>query len=116
MMSIQTGNAAVDGADHRGWLVGNFIEEKFGLRHTDDVEVKWGVMKAGETRSEWVTGETRTTVGILISGAFVMEFRDQTLSFDTPGDYVMWGPGTDHKWRAPEDCTWLTIRWPSIEQ
>ena len=113
MQPIQTGNAEIDSADTRGWFVGSFIGEQFGLRHTNDVEIKWGVLKAGDERQEWVTGETRTAVGILISGTFEMEFRDQTLRFDTPGDYVMWGKGTDHKWRAPADCVWLTIRWPS---
>jgi hypothetical protein len=112
---IQTGNASVDSTDMRGWLVGSFIEEKLGLRHSTDVEIKWGVQPAGTAREEWVTGETRTTIGILINGTFEMEFRDRKLHFDKPGDYVMWGPGVDHRWRAPTGCIWLTIRWPSIE-
>lgn len=111
--AIQTGNAELDSINTRGWFIGSFIEEKFGLRHTDDIELKWGVQKAGDARTEWVTGETRTTVGILISGTFAMEFRDQSLTFNKPGDYVMWGPGTDHRWNAPADAIWLTIRWPS---
>lgn len=74
---IQTGNAAIDSQDTRGWLIGNFIDEKFGLRHTDDVELKWGVQAAGSAREEWVTGENRTAIGILISGTFEMEFRDR---------------------------------------
>lgn len=111
---IQTGNALIDSKDTRGWIVGSFIEEKFGLRQTSDVEIKWGVHPAGSSRDEWVTGETRTSIGILISGSFEIEFRDQTVSFDKPGDYVMWGPGTDHKWRASSDCVWLTVRWPSM--
>ena len=113
MNTIQTGNAEIDSSNNRGWLVGSFIEEKFGLRHSDDVEIKWGVQKAGSAREEWVTGETRTSIGILISGKFTMEFHDQELTFEKPGDYVMWGPGTEHRWNAPEDCVWLTIRWPS---
>lgn len=114
--SIQTGNARLDSNDTRGWLIGSFIKEEFGLRHTKDVELKWGVQKAGTAREEWVTGETRTTIGILISGSFEMEFRNRTVRFDQPGDYVMWGPGVDHKWHALTDSIWLTIRWPSIER
>lgn len=110
---IQIGNVELDSSATRGWLVGNFVEEKFGLRHSDDVELKWGVLKAGEARAEWVTDEARTSIGILISGKFTMEFRDRSVTFDRPGDYVMWGLGTDHKWSAPEDAVWLTIRWPS---
>jgi len=113
-LPIRTGNAAIDGADTRGWLIGHFVDEKFGLRHSEDVEIKWGTHPAGDTREEWVTGETRTAIGILISGSFELEFRDQKVLCDKPGDYVMWGPGTDHKWHAPTDCVWLTIRWPSV--
>ena len=112
---IQTGNMQLDTTDTRGWLVGNFIDKQLGLRHSDDVEIKWGVHLAGTAREEWVTGETRTSIGILISGSFELEFIDRRVTFAKPGDYVMWGPGTDHKWRAPTDCVWLTIRWPSIE-
>lgn len=114
MSDIQTGNAKLDSLSTRGWLIGSFIEKQLGLRHSEDVEIKWGSHKAGNAREEWVTGETRTAIGILISGKFVMEFPDRQITFDKPGDYVMWGPGTDHKWHAPEDCVWLTIRWPSI--
>jgi hypothetical protein len=113
MSNIQIGNAKLDSSNTRGWLIGSFIEERFGLRHTDDVELKWGVLKAGDTRDEWVTGETRTTIGILISGKFTMEFRNQSATFDKPGDYVMWEPGTDYRWNSPEDAVLLTIRWPS---
>jgi len=116
MTNIQSGNAEIDAANHRGWLIGGFLEEKFGLRYSEDVELKWGVHEAGFRREEWVTGETRTAIGILISGTFVMEFRDQTLTFEKPGDYVMWGPGVDHRSHAPSDCVWLTVRWPSIAQ
>ena len=111
--NIQTGNAKLDSSETRGWLIGNFIEEKLGLRHSDDIELKWGILKAGDARTEWVTGEARTSIGILISGRFTMEFRGRSVTFNTPGDYVMWGYGTDHKWNAPEDAVWLTIRWPS---
>jgi len=111
--NIQIGNAKLDSLETRGWFVGSFIEEKFGLRHSDDVELKWGVLKEGDARTEWVTGETRTTIGILITGKFTMEFRDESMTFEKPGDYVMWGPDTDHKWHAPENAIWLTIRWPS---
>ncbi|MDN5274954.1 MAG: signal peptidase [Candidatus Saccharibacteria bacterium] len=113
--NIQIGNAELDSSGTRGWLIGSFIEEKFGLRHTADIELKWGVLKTGDARNEWATGETRTTIGILISGKFTMEFRDQSVTFDKPGDYVMWGPGTSHRWKSREDAVWLTIRWPPEE-
>ena len=112
---ITSGNAQSDSTESRGWFIGSFLEETLGLRHSKDVEMKWGVHAAGESREEWVTGETRTAVAILISGKFELEFRDQTVTLSKPGDYVMWGVGTDHKWRAvDENTTLLTIRWPSV--
>jgi len=111
---IQTGNAALDSLGTRGWFVGYFIDQSLGLRHSDDVELKWGVHEAGEAREEWVTGEARTAIAIIISGKFEMEFRDQTVVLSQPGDYVMWGSGTDHKWRVVENAVVLTIRWPSL--
>jgi hypothetical protein len=65
-LPTQAGNIELDAADTRGWLIGHFIDEKHGLRHSDDVELKWAVHKADEAREEWVTGETRTAIGILI--------------------------------------------------
>lgn len=112
-ISIETGNAVVDSTETRGWFVGHFIDQALGLRHSDDVELKWGVHKAGEAREEWVTGETRTAIAILVSGESEMEFRDQTIKLSQAGDYVMWGEGTDHKWRIIQDSVVLTIRWPS---
>ena len=116
MQPIQSGNAAEDSTETRGWFVGHFIEQSLGLRHSDDVELKWGVHKAGEARTEWVTGESRTTIALLISGKFEAEFRDQTVTLSKPGDYAMWGTGVDHKWQVIEDAVVLTIRWPSTNK
>ncbi|MEU8245272.1 hypothetical protein [Nonomuraea sp. NPDC048916] len=30
------------------------------------------------------------------------------------GDYVAWGRGVDHSWRAEEEPAALTVRWPSV--
>ena len=50
--AVQTGNAAIDSADTRSWLIGHFINEELGLRHTKDVELKWATHTAGEAREE----------------------------------------------------------------
>ena len=45
------GNAAQDGDQYRGWLLGHFIDPAaHGIRHTTDLEVKWGIHPAGQTR------------------------------------------------------------------
>jgi hypothetical protein len=109
MSEIYKGNAGTDGSGTRGWIVGSFIPE--GVRHSEDVEIKWGIHKAGEGRDSWATGEQRTTICLLISGNFAMQFRDREVALETVGDYVMWGEGTDHKWQALEDSVVMTIRW-----
>lgn len=115
LSAIQTGNIGVDSAPARGWLVGHFIDEAAGgLRHSDNVEIKWGTHRAGEGRDEWVAGEARTTICILVSGVIELEFGDRTIRLAQAGDYVMWGNGTTHRWRAIADTVAITVRWPSI--
>jgi hypothetical protein len=115
MSEIQVGNAIADAAE-RGWFVGHFIDKKFGIRHTKDVEIKWAEYPEDEERPEWVTGETRTAICILIAGSVDLIFRNRNVTLSKPGDFVMWGPGVDHKWRAQKGTTTITVRWPSIEQ
>lgn len=52
-LAVLASNAAVDGASHRGWFVGHFLENIGGLRSTSAVEVKWGVYSAGAERTSW---------------------------------------------------------------
>lgn len=110
---VYVGRAAVDGAAEQGWLLGHFMPP--GIRHTGAVEVKWGVHPAGDRRAAWAVAETRTALLVLIRGAFDVELRDRTVELRETGDYVVWGPGRDHSWRAWQDDTVvLTVRWPSV--
>jgi len=114
-VKIATGNAFDDGDEHRGWLVGNFIEPG-GVLHSDDVEIKWGRHRAGEERAEWTTRESRTSFMVLISGHFVQRLPDREVELSRPGDYVSWGPGVLHAWRALTDSVLVTVRWPSVAE
>jgi hypothetical protein len=109
-----TGNAAVDGAGRRGWLVGHFISVPGEIRSTKDVEIKWGIHRAGEERSAWSTDEYRTTAVILIRGRFRLDLGDDGFLLECEGDYAVWGPGVDHLWRAVDESVAITIRWPSL--
>lgn len=112
--TVYVGRAGEDAARNQGWLLGHFVPAD-ELLHTDDVEVKWGVHPAGDRRAAWATDERRTALLVLIRGAFNIELRDRTVVLREPGDYVVWGPGEDHSWRALEaDTTVLTVRWPSL--
>ena len=106
------GNAALDAEDRRGWFVGHFMPEG-DLRRSGDVEIKWGVHPAGESRESWQGDEARTTVLLLIEGRFRIRLSTGEHVLCQPGDYAMWGVGVGHSWSAEDDSVVVTIRWPS---
>jgi hypothetical protein len=107
------GNANEDGQGTHGWLLGQFIDPSRGVRHSTDVEVKWGIHLSGDRRAEWTADDQRTTLVILIEGNFVVHLTEGSAPLSRQGDYVMWGPGIDHSWAALSDSIVLTVRWPS---
>ena len=107
------GNAADEGSENRGWILGHFMDPATGVRSTKDVEVKWGTHPAGDKRPEWTSDDQRTTLVMLISGEFRVEVTGGGKIMTRQGDYVMWGPGIDHSWEALADSVVLTVRWPS---
>ncbi|MFC0866332.1 signal peptidase I [Sphaerimonospora cavernae] len=111
--TVYVGKAGIDAAGDRGWLLGHF-KSADGPRHSEDVEIKWGVHPRGDERAEWVTGEKRTALLVLISGRFRVELPGRSVLLAEQGDYVVWGPGVDHSWYAEEESVVLTVRWPSI--
>ena len=78
-----------------------------------DVEVKWGTHPAGEKRAEWTADDQRTTLVVLIQGAFRVDLTEGSTVMAHQGDYVLWGPGIDHSWEALTDAIVITVRWPS---
>ncbi|WP_405733271.1 signal peptidase I [Streptomyces sp. NBC_01537] len=111
--SVYVGNAGKDAALDRGWILGHF-KDLDDPRHSEEVEVKWGVHPRADERLEWVRGEERTTLLVLISGRFRVEFPERSVLLERQGDYVVWGRGVDHSWFAEEESVLLTVRWPSI--
>jgi hypothetical protein len=111
--SVYTGNAGKDAALDRGWLLGHF-KDTDDPRHSEAVEIKWGVHPPGDERKQWVRGEERTALLVLISGRFRVELPGHSVLLEEQGDYVVWGRGVDHSWRAEEESVVLTVRWPSV--
>lgn len=111
--SVYVGNAGKDAALDRGWLLGHFKPDG-DTRHSDEVEIKWGVHPHGDTRAQWVRGEERTALQVLISGRFRVDFPGRSVVLERQGDYVVWGRGVDHSWVAEEESVVLTVRWPSV--
>ena len=108
-----SGNAEEDGRETRGWLLGHFIDPAAGVRHSKDVEVKWGIHPAGEKRAGWAADDQRTTLVLLVSGVHRVEFTEGSVTLERQGDYVVWGPGAGHAWEAVTDSVVVTVRWPS---
>ena len=67
--SWYAGNATRDGEEHRGWIVGHFMDVG-DVRQSGGVEIKWGVHASGEERTDWQGDESRTTVLLLVKGRF----------------------------------------------
>jgi len=128
-IEVTSGNAFVDGRAFKQWFVGDiakwwkgdsFDESKFGLRNTQDVEIKWGVHKKGEKREKgWSSCSDWTAISILVSesGDFIVEFRTKydhsqpKARLIKQGDYVIWREDVEHCWRAEQDSVILTVRW-----
>ena len=109
---VYVGNASLDAAANRGWLLGHFMPGD-DLRHSTDVEIKWGVHPPGDRRARWVTGETRTAMIVLVSGRFRIELPGRSVLLAQPGDYLVFH-GIDHSWCAEEESVILGVRWPSV--
>jgi hypothetical protein len=110
---LYVGHAGRDAALDKGWLLGHF-KDTDDPRHSEALEIKWGVHPPGERRAQWVRGEERTALLVLISGRFRMEFPGRDVLLTRQGDYVVWGKGVDHSWEAEEASVVLTVRWPSV--
>ena len=110
---ILTGNAAIDGAAYRGWLVGHFAGQPGAPTRSEAVEVKWGSHPAGERRSTAAVNATATTLSILVHGRFRLRFPDRVVVLEREGDYALWPPGVAHDWLAEEESIVVTVRWPS---
>ena len=108
------GNASDEADQHRGWLLGHFIEpDGAPVRATERLEIKWGIHPIGQQRRGWTSGEDRSTLVILVSGRFRIDLTVGDVTLKRQGDYVTWGPGIDHTWQAEDDSVVITVRWPS---
>ena len=110
--NVYVGSAVADAPANRGWLLGHFMPAD-DVRHSGEVEIKWGVHPIGDQRAAWVTGETRTTLIVLVSGCFRIEFPDRSVTLSEQGDYVVFD-GVDHSWYAEAESVIVGVRWPSV--
>jgi hypothetical protein len=130
---LQVGNANEDGEQFGGWFIGDFgrwltnaghssndVSARFGVRNTRRVEVKWGLHPAGQERPNgWSGPGDSDTMSVLISGKFLLQFRESAhsetidVTLRKQGDYAVWSGEFHHNWRAMDDSVVLTVRWVS---
>ena len=128
-LNITKGNTKTDGRDFGFWFMGAiekwchdkkvpFNREKYGLRNTDDIEIKWGIYKKDDVRDVWADCSDKTGMSILIRGDFTFTFREKSnhdnqseVRLYNEGDYVVWQEDMEHTWRMDEDSEILTLRW-----
>lgn len=109
-----SGNVAGASRDTRGWFLGHFMPGDDNPLRTGDLELKWYTHAMGETRSEWAPGIPVRTLNVLVRGRFVLLFPNQEIVLDEEGDFVLFGPGMPHSFRAEQESLVLTVRWPSL--
>jgi hypothetical protein len=131
LQDIKTGNTITDGKEFRFWVVGRvekwckannvpFDTEKYGLRNSSNIEVKWGIYDKGDSRSEWASCSSMIGMSILLRGDSTFYFRDvkdhvkcTEVRLKDEGDYVLWKEEVEHSWNIHENSVFLTLRWPA---
>ena len=71
---VSWGNAVDDGSQRRGWFIGHFLAPGAGPAATEMVEVKWGEHATGEVKAVEGVNQTATTMSLLVSGRFQLDF------------------------------------------
>lgn len=112
-MKIATGNFNSQVNDYRGWVVGHFLGADSPLK-TNDLEVKWGFHKRGESKNVKASNTRAKSIAILIRGKVRLRFDDKDIVLAKEGDYCFYDSGVSHSWVVEEDCLAITIRWPSL--
>ena len=115
--AITCGNAIEEGRENRGsgWFIGYFISPLNGDACCQDIEVKWGIHRAGEEKLGIGTNRSCKTISLLVRGRFTLIFPNHgDVVLATEGDYIIFGADIPHSWRAEEDSTIISIRWPSV--
>lgn len=77
------------------------------FEHSPDDPTSWGRCKSLSRGC---------TLSLLVgTGCFELFFRhgdaELTVVLESPGDFVVWGPGVHHGWRVLKHSTVMTLRW-----
>ncbi len=121
---------------HTNWVVGEHpgipVESLRFLRHSahpegaqqvENLALKWFVHNPADPPG-WGQAKPLShgyTLSLLAEeGGFELCLRclDQEMHvlLESPGDYVIWGPGIGHSWRAIKRSAVMTLRWQLVER
>ncbi len=111
---IIKGNCEAEKSNHRGWIIGYFMD-KGSLLHSEDLEVKWSSHLKGEKKLE-LAKNVQATPFILLKVEFKFYFPNENTDvvLSKEGDYVLYNAGVAHSWEVISDCCAINVRWPSI--
>ena len=108
------GNANDDASQHRGWLLGHFINPAVGAAgQPARLKSNGASTLLGRNDLNGQSESRRSTLVLLISGKFRIDLTVGNVTLERQGDYITWGPGIDHSWQAEQDSIVITVRWPS---
>ena len=112
----EEGNVNTKSNGERGWIFGHFIDPTSPF-HSDDFEIKWSKNPQGASKIAAKANKVAKTVCILVRGKFRVDFPDlnKSVLLEKEGDYVFFGNGIVHSWKALEESLTINIRWPSLE-
>lgn len=111
-----TGNFNESAVEHKGWIIGHFMEVNSPFCN-QDFEIKWGKHKKGEVKGA-IIQTNADSLAVLVYGKHLIKFPSlgKEVILEKEGDYLFFPKGVDHTWETLEDTLMLTIRWPSIPQ
>jgi hypothetical protein len=115
MDKIVQGNLNQNDPKRRGWFARHFMDEGSPFK-TDDFEMQWRKLKAGEEKPALGTQKVAKTIGILVYGKFEFNFPDENkkITLSKEGEFVFFDAGVTHSWKVHQDTLLISIRWPSI--
>lgn len=106
-----TGNT-IKNAAQRGWFLGPFHPKSNPLYSTA-IELKWATHGKGD-KKEVGPDKPGMTITILVKGEFKIVFPDKEFLLKRPGDFVLWGQGYAHGWKAVKQSLMFTVRWATL--
>jgi len=111
--SVAIYDTASVAAEHRDWVVGPFVKTDTGESLTSRFEVKTGMVKKGEGRTEWTESYSGQSWMMILEGLcetiFLIDGKEEVVEL-SPGEAILWDNTIPHKNNILEDTTYIMVR------